>query len=54
MSMASTGKLTAKAIKALRDISRLTGVKMYVANEQAIVEKLARIKADKAKPEVSA
>jgi len=35
--------MTMKGQKALRRISKLTGLKMIAANEQAIIEKLKRI-----------
>jgi len=39
----TTCQMTAKGQKALRKISKLTGLKMIAANEQAIIEKLGRI-----------
>lgn len=42
-----TIQITAKAHAALRQISKLTGLKMFAAAEQAVSEKLDRIKLDK-------
>lgn len=39
----TTCQMTMKGQKALRRISKLTGLKMIAANEQAIIEKLKRI-----------
>jgi len=40
-------QVTAKAHTALRQIVKLTGLKMFAAAEQAVAEKLDRIKAEK-------
>lgn len=42
-----TIQITAKAHSALRQISKITGLKMFAAAEQAISEKLERIRAEK-------
>lgn len=49
-----TIQITAKTQTALRRISKLTGLKMWAATEQAILEKLTRVQAEQAKTAVSA